>query len=92
MAISKKRIVVSESRCFTLVRQERPDKKTWFEIKVDEWKIGSNTWEDSEAIIAEISTMFETNGAQKQPRNFVWFFWKYDDAFAAFTMATLKYT
>jgi hypothetical protein len=88
----KKRTVIKKTKQFEFVRQERPGKKTWFEIHFSEWSTGANTWEEIKGVTDDLAMIFETKGAKKQPRDFTWFFWKYDEADAAFTMAALKYT
>ena len=91
MADGKKRTVLKKTRQFTFVRQERPGKKTWYEIKHNQWTTKASNWEELKEVIDDLTMMFETKGAKKQPKDFTWFFWKYEEADAAFTMASLKY-
>jgi hypothetical protein len=92
MADVKKRTVIKKTRQFEFVRQERPGKKTWYEIKFSQWTTKASTWEELKDVIDDLNAIFATNKAKKQTSEFTWFFWKYEEADAAFTMAALKYT
>lgn len=93
MSSGKKRIVIKKTKSFTLVRQERPGKKTWFEIHFNKWSLShSNTWEGLKEVTDSLDAMFATKGTKKKPMDFTWFFWKYEEADQLFTMANLKWS
>jgi hypothetical protein len=93
MSSGKKRTVIKTTKAFTFVRQERPGKKTWFEIHLTEWSLGqSNTWEELKEVTNDLDAMFATKGTKKKPADFTWFFWKYEEADQLFTMANLKWS
>ena len=93
MSSGKKRTVLKQTKAFRLVRQERPGKKTWFEIHLDKWNCGrSGTWEELAEFTKELDVMFESKSTKKQPADFTWFFWKYEEADQLFTMANLKWS
>ena len=92
MADVKKRTVIKKTKQFEFIRQERPGKKTWYEIKFAQWTTKASTWEELKDVVDDLNAIFATNNAKKQPAEFTWFFWNREEADAAFTMAALKYT
>ena len=88
----KKRTVIAESKLFTLTRHEREGKKTWFEIKVNQWQFRFSSIEERDQALVDIDTLFESKGRRTQPMQQVWNFWKYEDAYQCYTMALMKWT
>lgn len=90
----KKRTVISSTNSFQMVKQERPGKKTWYEISYRNPDWGRLTWAEEEQLNNEILDFFTTmsaNGVDKARFEISWKFWKYDQANNAFLMAALKF-
>jgi uncharacterized protein with von Willebrand factor type A (vWA) domain len=93
MMAGKKRTVIKETSRLLFVRQERPGKKTWFEIHFKQWYSRSATWEEADEQVKELDELFGSKGGSKaRPSDLIWNFWKYEVADELFTLATLKYT
>lgn len=91
MSSGKKRTVIKSTEVFIFVRQERPGKKTWFEIHLNNWQVGANSWEELEKLTKELDELFLVKGAKKKPMDRTWNFWKYEEADQLFTLANLKW-
>lgn len=97
----KKRTVLQQTRIFKLTKQERPNKKTWYEIEVDYRRMNDSGLAFAftgptpmmETIIEFFDpsklTKFGFNGFQVVNK---WRYWKREEAEQLFTMALLKWS
>ena len=88
--MNKKRTVIQQTKSFTFVRQDRPGKKTWFEIQTDAWPDYSMTLGESMARLAEFNDFFG-GAAHCDSNRPIWQCWEFEEANNLFLMAVLKF-